>query len=186
MFSGSSILVTGGTGSFGKKFIGSVLKANTSFHAYETLLFPALGPLFEIKAYAEVNGGKKGFMMPWYPKFHRDFYAANKRPTRAIDALNNSGLLRQGRLGQSDVFYFFAKETARFFTENIFPIEPDILFCKPSQDIAPCQECGMIVDHMKTLYADQKGAWDSQKIRAGMSKEFLTLLEPSVRRVRYL
>jgi aminoglycoside 3-N-acetyltransferase len=163
-------------------FIGDVLKANTTFHAYETLLLPDLAPYFPGAAAVKDQGLKRLIRLTWCPHLHRDFYAEGKRQTRSFTGMREAGLLHQAKLGNANLYYFYAKETARFFAETVFPEEPDILFCSKPAPSEIC-DCAYSVAVMKKFYADENGKWDSEKIKQGMSKPFLGLCEPGIQRI---
>jgi len=102
-------------------FVGDTLKSNTTFHAYETLFLPAVADYFAGAVAVEMDGLKVLKNQTWAPNLHRDFYDEAKRRTRAINAMKNSGLLKEGKLGRGLVYYFDAKEMARYFAAVIYP-----------------------------------------------------------------
>jgi aminoglycoside 3-N-acetyltransferase len=165
-------------------FLGPVLKANTSFHAYETLVFPDLAPYFPTATAAEFEGLKRYFALSWYPYFHRNFYGEGRYESRAYQRMRQARLLFEDRLGETPLYYFKAKDTARFFVETVFPEEPDILFCNTPETCGETRECATLVAVMKHLYASPSGKWDSGKIRKRMTPAFLELLKPGIRRVK--
>lgn len=166
-------------------FIGDILKSNTSFHAYETLLLPGMGSFFEIIAAAEHNGEKRHFTLSWHPHRHREFYAEGRRNTRAFAQMRKKKLVLKGRLGNAPLYYFHAKKAARFFASEVFPRQPDVLFCLKPQTCTTDFECGQVVARMKELYSRNNSAWDAQKIRKGMCRDFLELLKKGPRRLSY-
>ncbi len=99
--------------------------------------------------------------------------------------MRNSGLLKEGKLGRGIVYYFNAKEMAKYFTEKVFPVEPDILFCNTPDTCGINYDCKNSVDIFKYLYADKNGAWDSGKIKSGIDKQYLELLKPGEKRISY-
>jgi aminoglycoside N3'-acetyltransferase len=163
-------------------FVGDVLNTNTMFHAYETLLLPKLAPYFPGAAAADYRGFKRFFMQEWVPHLHRDFYAQQKRETRAFARMREAGLLHQAKLGDGPLNYYHAKEAARFFAEEVFPDEPDILFCKDASTCSLLQDCMQVERILKYLYGKKDG-WDSAKIKSNMSREFLNLIKPGMRRL---
>lgn len=163
-------------------FIGDILESNTSLHAYETLLLPRLGEYFGGTGAAEVDGVRRFFNFTWSPTLHRDFYSQPSRPTKAIEEMKKSGLMKTGRFGQAEVYYFKAKDMAAYFAREVFPVKPDILFCD-SADTCGIEftcDCGRQV--LRKRYAAGEG-WDSGKIRADMDPQFLALMEPGFHRV---
>jgi aminoglycoside 3-N-acetyltransferase len=166
-------------------FIGDTVKSNTSFHAYETLAFPKLGEYFVGAAAADYQGLKRLFAQTWTPNLHRDFYAENKRPTRAITCIRESGLLKKGKVGRGGADWFNAKEMANYFVKEVLPKEPDILFCSKKEDCAINYDCRNSIDILKSLYGRQDNGWDEEKIKEDMDRQFLQLLEPGEQRVSY-
>lgn len=166
-------------------FIGDTLKSNTSFHAYETLILPEAAEYFAGAVAAEWKGLKRLFNQTWAPNLHRDFYDEHKRKTRAITAMRNSGLLKESTLGRGTVYYFSAKEMANYFTEKVFPVEPDILFCNTPTTCGANYDCSNSVAILKSLYAKSDGSWDAGKIRTNMDKEYVRLLKPGEQRIHY-
>ena len=81
------------------------------------------------------------------------------------------------------VFYYNAKDMAKYFAEKVYPEEPDILFCSRPEDCNPEYECGRLVGFLKAAYAKKDGSWDSEKIRSRMDPQFLEFLKPGVRRI---
>jgi aminoglycoside N3'-acetyltransferase len=166
-------------------FIGNTLKSNTTFHAYETLMTPDLSGHFTNTVAADWQGSKKDYPQTWAPNFHRDFYAEHKRRTRAFIAMRESGLLKEGVLGRGVLYYYKARDMARYFAEKVFPNEPDILFCNSPDTCTPDYECGKLVNILKSLYAKKDGTWDAEKIRSRMDKQFLEFLKPGEQRIAY-
>jgi len=164
-------------------FIGQVLRSNTLFHALETLVFPQLAPYFPGVAAAEYDGIKRFFAIPWFPYFHRNFYEEHKGPTRAFNRIREAGLLFEDRLGNAPIFFFKAKDVAKYFAETVFPEEPDILFCSTPDTCDETQDCAVLRIILKRFYANASGQWDPDKIRKGMAPEFLALLRPGIHRV---
>jgi aminoglycoside N3'-acetyltransferase len=166
-------------------FIGDTLKSNTSFHAYETLVLPDAAEYFAGAAAAEWKGLKRLFHQAWVPNLHRDFYDEHKRKTRAINAMRDSGLLKEGVLGRGVAYYFSAKDMAKYFSEKVFPAEPDILFCNTPDTCGAGYDCKNSAGILKHLYAKKDGSWDSDKIKSRMDKQYLELLKPGDRRIPY-
>jgi aminoglycoside N3'-acetyltransferase len=166
-------------------FIGDTLKSNTTFHAYETMMLPDAAEYFAGAVAAEWKGLKRMFSQTWTPNLHRDFYDEHKRKTRAITAMRNSGLLKEGTLGRGAVYYFKAKDMAGYFTEKVFPNEPDILFCNTPDTCGASYDCKNSVEILKHLYSKKDGKWDSEKIRSRIDKQFLEFLKPGIQRIHY-
>jgi len=166
-------------------FIGDTLKSNTTFHAYETMMLPDAAEYFAGTVAVEWNGLKRMFNQTWVPHLHRDFYDEHKRRTRAITAMRNSGLMKEGTLGRGAVYYFNAKDMAKYFAEKVYPSEPDILFCNTPDTCGTGYDCRNSVEILRHLYAKKDGKWDSEKIKSRMDKEFLGFLKPGVQRVTY-
>ena len=166
-------------------FIGDTVESNTTFHAYETVMLPALAEYFSGTAAVEMDGVKRLINMTWVPNLHRDFYAGKKRRTRAIEAMRASGLLKEGRIGRGGACWFEAKPMARYFAEQVFPREPDILFCARKEDCSLGYECGHVIRIMKSLYAGPDGKWDAAKITGGYDRTYAAMLKPGVVRVSY-
>lgn len=164
-------------------FVGDTLASNTTFHAYETLLLPALADFFAGTVAVEIDNINRLIPNTWVPNLHRDFYAEKKRRTRAINAMRASGLMREGKLGRGPAFWFEAKAMAKYFAEKVFPSEPDILFCARAEDCVMGWDCGNTIRYMKTLYARKDGSWDAEKVRREYDKTFLEMLKPGVVRV---
>jgi len=165
-------------------FIGETLKSNTTFHGYETLILPAMAPYFSAGAAAREDGIRRTFPQTWAPLMHRDFYMENVRKTKAIQALHDSGLLKEGKLGRGKAFWFEAKPMAQYFTEEVFPQRPDIMFCNKEEDCSPVYECEDIIKLMTKHYGNG-GGWDTDKIKSGMDKDFLKMLESGEQRILY-
>jgi aminoglycoside 3-N-acetyltransferase len=161
-------------------FIGDVIKANTMFHAYETLLLPALAPYFPGAGAVEWEGKKRIIPFTWSPSHHREFYNQLQYETKAVKAMRQAGLLKTGKLGNAEICFYDAKEAARFFAEKVFPVEPDVLFCSGPETCNENRECAGRIAVMKRLYAGPDGTWDSRKIKNGMSKAFLSFLKPGI------
>ncbi|MFH0922395.1 MAG: AAC(3) family N-acetyltransferase, partial [Fibrobacterota bacterium] len=166
-------------------FVGDTLKSNTTFHAYETMLMPKLGPYFAGAVAVESNGLKFLAGQTWSPNLHRDFYDEHKRPTRGITAMRQSGLLHEGKLGRGPVFWFNAKEMARYFAEVVYPQEPDILFCNTPATCTAAYDCGNCTAIIRSLYGKEDGTWDAAKIKADYDTEYVRLMQPGVQRVQY-
>ncbi|MBL8026651.1 MAG: AAC(3) family N-acetyltransferase, partial [Fibrobacteres bacterium] len=166
-------------------FIGDTLKSNTTFHAYETLFMPALAPYFGGTVAVEWDGLKQLINNSWAPNLHRDFYDEAKRKTRAINAMRDSGLLKESKLGRGVVYYFNAKEMAKYFAEVIFPKEPDILFCNTKETCTAAYDCKNSCEIIKHLYAKKDGSYDADKIKAGYDKQFVDMMKPGQVRVSY-
>jgi aminoglycoside N3'-acetyltransferase len=166
-------------------FIGDTLKSNTTFHAYETLLMPALAQYFAGAAAVEWEGLKQLVAQTWAPNLHRDFYDEAKRKTRAINAMRDSGLLKESKLGRGIVYHFNAKEMAKYFAEVIYPKEPDILFCKTKETCTAIYDCKNSCDIIKHLYTKKDGSYDAEKIKAGYDKQFMDMMKPGVVRISY-
>jgi hypothetical protein len=163
-------------------FIGPVLGSNTTFHAYETLMLPALSEYLIGVAAAEIGGVKRLVAQTWVPHFHRDFYSEGKRLTRAWKRLKDAGLLHEMQLGDGTVYWYEAKKTARFFAEEVFPFEPDILFCDSPEKCNNLYDCATTIGWLKELYATSNG-WSKEKIIKGMDSQFLQLLKDGSQRV---
>ncbi len=161
-------------------FIGDTLKSNTTFHAYETLLMPAMAPYFSGAAAVDWNGLKQLVPVSWAPNLHRDFYDESKRRTRAIEAMRNSGLLKESKLGRGVVYYFYAKEMAKYFADVVYPKEPDILFCNKKEDCTMAYDCKNSCDIIRHLYGKSDGSFDGTKIKAGYDKRFLEFMKDGV------
>jgi len=164
-------------------FVGNTIKSNTTFHAYETLMLPDMAGHFTGTALSTWQGRKQAYPQTWTPAYHRDFYAEKKRRTRAIIAMRESGLLKEAVLGRGPVYYYEAKDMAKYFAEKTYPKEPDILFCNKPEDCNSEYECGRLVGYLKAHYAKKDGSWDSEKIRSRMNPQFLEFLKPGVRRM---
>lgn len=164
-------------------FIGETLKSNTSFHSYETLTLQGVGDYVVGTAIAWENGLMKCFPQKWAPIFHRDFYEDAKRKTRGIEKIKESGLLKTGKMGNSIAFYFDAKPMARYFVNEVFTTEPDILLCAAEADCCASNDCMKLNDIFQKLYGNGSGGWDKDKIIADTSKDFLALLEDGQHRV---
>lgn len=165
-------------------FIGDTLKSNTTFHGYETLILPDMAEYFSAAVAAREDGIRRVFPQSWAPLMHRDFYMDSVRQTKATQALRDSGHLKEGKLGRGKAFWFEAKAMARYFTEEVFPNHPDIMFCDKKKDCSPIYECEDIIKLMKRKYGNGDG-WDSKKIKDGRNKDFLRMMEPGEQRISY-
>jgi aminoglycoside 3-N-acetyltransferase len=163
-------------------FIGPVLGSSTTFHAYETLMLPALADYLPGVAAAEIKGIKRLIPQTWVPHFHRDFYSEGKRATRAWKKLKEAGLLHSTQLGDGTAYWFEAKKTARFFANEVFPTEPDILFCNSPEKCNTFYDCATTIGWLKELYATGN-KWSKEKVIEGMDKNFLQLLKDGQQRV---
>jgi aminoglycoside N3'-acetyltransferase len=170
-------------------FVGDTLKSNTTFHAFETLLVTVIGEYMIAKTASLMAGHKQENEQTWNPGKHRDFYEEQRKgkpPTRAFTRMREAGLLHEGVLGKSKTYYFHAKETARFFMEEVIPESPDILLCEEGKDEYDSNySCEYMRGHMKRRLTSDDGAWDAEKIRAQMDNEFLRLMQTGVQRIQY-
>ncbi|MBL8028237.1 MAG: AAC(3) family N-acetyltransferase [Fibrobacteres bacterium] len=163
-------------------FIGPVLGSNTSFHAYETLMLPALSDYLPGVAATVIDGVKRLVTQTWVPHFHRDFYMESKRPTRAWNKIREANLLHSAPLGSGTLYWYEAKKIANFFANEVFPKEPDILFCDSTDKCNTLHDCLTINSWLKELYSDGD-KWSASKITAGMDRKFLSLLKPGRQRI---
>jgi len=163
-------------------FIGSVLGANTSFHAYETLGLPKLAPFFPGTGAIDHDGIRRGVAHDWTPSLHRDFYEERKRPSRAFDRLRQAGLLKEAQIGNATLYHYEAKTVARFFAETILPVEPDIFLCASQQQCNPNRDCHFIRENLKHLYWTNS-AWDSDKIKSDISESLIHLTQNGTQRI---
>ncbi|OGJ84182.1 MAG: hypothetical protein A2268_10515 [Candidatus Raymondbacteria bacterium RifOxyA12_full_50_37] len=162
-------------------FIGAVFNSNTMFHAYETLFLPALAPYFPAVAMVEQQGERRLFAQTWHPSLHREFYDNKREESKSIRALFESGLMHESSLGNAPLFYYNAKEMARYFLERMIR-EPDILFCTNGARCGRRKSCLNIIFSMKKLFANKDGSWDTEKIRSQVPQEVLRLLEPGMQK----
>ncbi len=168
-------------------FAGETLKSNTTFHAYETLMTPCAGPNMGTRVGALIDGKEVECDETWAPGLHREFYKEmpGKYETRSFKKMREAGLLHEGKLGRSKAYYYFAKETARFFAEEVFPSEPDIMLCAGPETCGKDYSCETLRGYMRPHLCDADGNWDSEKVKEGMNKEFLALMEPGVQRLGF-
>ncbi|MFH1760624.1 MAG: AAC(3) family N-acetyltransferase [bacterium] len=166
-------------------FIGSVLEANTTMHAYETLMTPCLSDFMIGVACTVIDGQETFVPQTWIPALHRDFYREKVKRTKAFNIMRSQGLLKNGKFGKSPAFYFHAKETAKYFAHEVFPKAPDILLCDSAEDCSANFTCGFMRRYLKKHLADNSGKWMPEKIRSKMNREFLELLKDGKQFVKY-
>jgi len=113
-------------------FLGVGLRCNTMLHALEDWLdLPYMQP--EEAVVKGPNGEPQVVTVTKCPMGDRDFY---QRDSKVVRLLENSGLIRRGRVAQADTMWLPSPDMVRVVTEALRE-HPDLLLC----DRPECEFC---------------------------------------------